>query len=159
MITVSLTIIIVSSPLLIREFIWTKYLLITITGTGLFYIIYGLIRKLFGLIIAGSLLASIGPGISLSWGGANTINGLSNTGAMLVWFALGWFFIVIFYKLRYGGFIWWPLIPGCVLAITGWGLYIGGSPDRAVGVIGNSGSIGLILIGIYLLLIKNGMNN
>jgi hypothetical protein len=51
-------------------------------------------------------------------------------------------------------FVWWPLIPGGLLAVVGWGLYIGGDPGNALAFIGNTGSIGLIIFGVYLLLLR-----
>jgi hypothetical protein len=71
---------------------------------------------------------------------------------MLVIFALGWGLITVFSRFIINKFIWWPLIPGGVLAMVGWGLYIGGNPGNALSFIGNTGSIGLIIFGIYLLL-------
>jgi len=53
--------------------------------------------RLIGLIIPGALLIGIGPGIALAWGDAIAHEGrltigasLSQTGVMLVCFALGW---------------------------------------------------------------------
>ena len=41
--------------------------------------------------------------------------------------------------------------------MVGLGLYIGGNPDNALGFVQNTGSIGLILFGVYLILLKYGM--
>ena len=122
------------------------------TSIGLVLLICGLFERMIGLVIPGSLLLTIGPGIYFAWGSAGEINGLTQTGTMLVTFALGWGLITLFSRLIINRFIWWPLIPGGVLAMVGWGLYIGGDPDNALRFIGNTGSIGLIFFGIYLLL-------
>ena len=50
---------------------------------------------------------------------------------MLVWFSLGWILITVFLRLLMKKFIWWPLIPGGILAMVGSGLYIGGNPENA----------------------------
>jgi hypothetical protein len=42
--------------------------------------------------------------------------------------------------------------------MVGWGLYIGGNPGNALSFIGNTGSIGLIVFGIYLLLMRRGFH-
>jgi hypothetical protein len=78
---------------------------------------------------------------------------------MLVWFALGWGLITIASRILTSRFIWWPLIPGGLLAVVGWGLYIGGDPGNALSFIGNTGSIGLIIFGIYLLLLRRSFKD
>jgi hypothetical protein len=121
-------------------------------GLGLVLLAWGLAGHLLGLIIPGSLLLGISPGISLAWGDLKVVNSLTQTGVMLVCFALGWGLITIFSRLAINKFIWWPMIPGGIMATTGWGLYIGGNPQHALSFIGNTGSIGLILFGLYILL-------
>ena len=126
-------------------------------GIGIALLGSGLHWKLFGLIIPGCLLIGISPGLYFAWGNSNVESGLVNTGIFLVCFALGWGLITVFSKVQTQNFLWWPLIPGGILAMVGWGLYIGGSPANAVGFIGNTGSIGLIIFGIYILLMKRGI--
>lgn len=126
-------------------------------GVGIALLGSGLYWKLFGLIIPGCLLIGISPGLFFAWGNSNIEGGLVNTGIFLVCFALGWGLITVFSKVQTQNFLWWPLIPGGILAMVGWGLYIGGSPENAVGFIGNTGSIGLIIFGIYILLMKRGI--
>ena len=77
---------------------------------------------------------------------------------MLVILAIGWGLITVFSRVITDKFTWWPLIPAGILAMTGWGLYIGGNPDNALGFIGNTGSIVLIILGIYLLLLRHGIS-
>ena len=126
-------------------------------GLGLVFIAWGLNEKLIGLIIPGSLLLGIGPGIYSAWQDPGIGNGLTQTGIMLVFFALGWGLITVFSRLMINRFIWWPLIPGGILAMTGWGFYIGGSPQQALSFIGNTTSVSLILFGLYLLLWRTGL--
>ncbi len=133
---------------------FTLYILI---GLALALLVWGFAESLFGLIIPGSLLMGIAPGIYLAWGRVSEQNSLARTGIMLVCFALGWGLITIFSRRVTQRFVWWPLIPGGVLAMVGWGLYIGGNPDNALSFIGNTGSIGLILVGIYLILLRSGI--
>jgi hypothetical protein len=130
----------------------------SLTFLGLAFLSWGLGQKLIGLIIPGSLLVSIGPGIYFSWSPDPFGNGLTQTGMMLVWFAFGWGMITIFSRRINSRFAWWPLIPGGILAVTGWGLYIGGDPSNALGFIGNTGSIGIMIFGLYLLLMRRGLH-
>ena len=124
---------------------------------GLVFLIWGIACHLFRLIIPGCLLITIGPSIYLAWGTPGDQNILTRTGIMLVGFALGWLLITILSRTITSKFIWWPLIPGGVLAMVGWGVYIAGNPNNAAIFISNTGSIGLILFGIYLLLLRKGI--
>lgn len=139
-------------PLQIFNFVLSVFL-----GMGIVFLLWGWSKKLLGLIIPGCILITTGPGISIAWSKVTSPQGLVETGVMLVWFALGWLLITVFSRVIFKKFIWWPLIPGGVLAMVGWGLYIGGNPSNALGFVGNTGSIGLIIFGVYLLLLRFGM--
>lgn len=128
-------------------------------GLGLALVIWGLAERLLGLIIPGSLLLAAGPGIFAAWGKIGTPNGLLQTGVMLVCFAFGWGLITVFSKVITRRFTWWPLIPGGIFAVVGWGLYIGGDPGSAASFIGNTGSVGLVMVGLYLLLMRRGIRS
>lgn len=140
---------------------------VTITGFALYlgaclgvaFLAWGVTARLFGLIIPGCLLVTMGPGVYAAWEGVNEPSSLARTGIMLVAFALGWGLITVFSRVITQKFVWWPLIPGGILAMVGWGLYIGGNPDNALSFIGNTGSIGLIIFGVYLLLLRRGIHS
>jgi hypothetical protein len=142
------------SPLEVVDFV-----LYILCGLGLGLLIWGMAAKLFGLIISGSLLLGIGPGIYFGWRDLVDINVLAQTGVMLVFFAFGWGLITVLARRIYGKFIWWPLIPGGILAVAGWGLFIGGDPGNALGFIGNTGTIGILVFGLYLILMRKGIHN
>jgi hypothetical protein len=118
---------------------------------------WGVTKNIFGLQIAGLLVSTIGVGIFQGWNTVGDINGLRDTGYMLVWFSLGWILITVFSRIFLKKFIWWPLIPGGILAMVGSGLYIGGNPENAAAFLQNTGSIGLVLLGVYLILLKFGL--
>lgn len=143
-----------SLPFLLNRIMIFEFVFTIVTGLGVSLLLWGYFEKLFGLVIPGCLLLGIGPGIYYAWAGVATPNGLTETGIMLVWFALGWGFITVIGRVVLEKFIWWPIIPGGVLAVVGCGLYIGGSPDNALAFIGNTGTIGLIIFGLYLLMLK-----
>lgn len=121
-------------------------------------LIWGLVGHIFGLIIPGCILSGVGLGLYQAWGASGDLNGLARTGIMLVIFGIGWGMITVLSHPIVQKFIWWPLIPAGVMGVTGYGLYIGGSPNSAVSFIGNTGSIGLILLGLYLLLVRRGIH-
>ncbi len=109
------------------------------------------------LLFQGAFLVTTGPAIYQAWGTrCHLCSG--KTGSMLVILAIGWGLITVSSRVITDKFTWWPLIPAGILAMTGWGLYIGGNPDNALGFIGNTGSIVLIILGIYLLLLRHGIS-
>ncbi len=126
---------------------------------GVVFLLWGISEKKFGLIIPGSLIATMAMGVFMGWRDSTQPEGLQESGTMLVWFALGWMLIVVLSRVITKRFIWWPLIPGGIMLMVGSGLYIGGNPGNTLDFLGNTGSIGLILFGIYLILLKFGMNN
>lgn len=127
-------------------------------GLGVSLLGCGLYWKLFGLVIPGSILIGSCAGVYFAWAQPFAKNALVQTGVMLVWMALGWGLVTIFSRVRTYKFLWWPLIPGGVFAMVGWGLYIGGNPGNALPFIGNTGSIGLLIFGIYILLLRRGIH-
>lgn len=135
------------------------YIFFIALAIGSVLLAWGLTRRKFALIIPGVLISTIGAGVYFGWGNPDSPGGLQKTGVMLVWFALGWILIMVISRVIDKRFIWWPLIPGGMLLMVGSGLYIGGNPENALGFLGNTGSIGLILIGIYLIFLKFGMKH
>ncbi|MCX6054453.1 MAG: hypothetical protein NTZ74_05980 [Chloroflexi bacterium] len=134
------------------------YVFVTSLIIGISFLIWGWSKKKLGLIIPGLLVSTIGLGVFYAWNDIKNTNGLKETGTMLVWFSLGWALITVASRIFSKKFVWWPLIPGGVLAMVGSGLYIGGNPNNVLGFFQNTGSVALILFGIYLILLKFGMN-
>jgi hypothetical protein len=142
-----------------RPFEWVNLVLYLGLGTGLALLAWGLAARLIGLVIPGCLLFSSGLGIYFAWSLPEVGNSLVHTGIMLVWFALGWALITLSGRVLIHKFLWWPLIPGGILAMVGCGLYIGGDPGNALNFISNTGSIGLMIFGLYLLLMRKGIHH
>jgi hypothetical protein len=145
--------------LLFTRLQWTDFILFISLGIGLPLLIWGLFTRLIGLVIPGCLLVGIGPGIYLAWAKVEPANALVSTGTMLVWFALGWLLITVSARFFSQKYLWWPLIPGGILAMVGCGLYIGGNPSNALSFISNTGSIALMIFGLYLLLMRKGIHH
>jgi len=159
----SLFIVAICSGLAITFFIPDRgildFILYISVPLGFVFLFWGIYKKSLGLIIPGSLIATMAIGVYMGWSSSPKPEGLQETGTMLVWFALGWMMIVVLSRVVTKRFIWWPLIPGGIMLMVGSGLYIGGNPGNTLGFLSNTGSIGLILFGIYLILLKFGMNN
>lgn len=123
-------------------------------GIGLTLLAWGIGAKLFGLIIAGSIVLTVAPGVAFSWKIIGVTNAISQTGVMLVWFGLGWALITICSRAIRDKFIWWPLIPGGILEMVGIGLYLGGNPNFTVGFINNSVIMSVLIFGSYIFFLR-----
>ncbi len=145
-------------PFLIGKIHLLDFLLYIGTGVGVSLLLAGIYWKLIGLIIPGALLVGVAPGLYFAWENTNTANPLEQTGIMLVAFAFGWGLITVTSRTLTRKIVWWPLIPGGILAVVGWGLFIAGNPESAIGFIGNTGSVGLIIFGIYILLMRRSFH-
>lgn len=130
----------------------------TILGAiGLAFLAWGFFERLIGLIIPGSLLSGIGPGFYLGFVSNSGNSELVQVGFFITCIGLGWILITLTSRMINPTFLWWPLIPGGILTMVGWGLTIGGSRSSALTLIGNTGSISLIILGLYLILLRRGI--
>ena len=137
----------------------TDFVLWIGVGISVPMLIWGYTQKHFGLIIAGCIIFSCGVGVGIAWGENNAeINSLTRTGVMLITFALGWGGISVLSKRFLKNVAWWPLIPAGVLAMSGGGLFIGGGLGSSGQYVGNTLSVALILLGVYVLLLRSGFN-
>lgn len=142
-----------------REAHFVDFVLWVCAGAGLPLLIWGYSERYFGLLIAGSLILTSGLGVYLGWGTSNEqVNSLTRTGVMLITFALGWCSISVLSRRCFEKVAWWALIPAGVLLMSGGGLFIGGSATSSKAFIGNTISIALIVLGIYVLLLRSGFN-
>ena len=123
-------------------------------GLGISLLLWGIGAKLFGLIIAGSIVLTVAPGISFPWKSIGVTNLISQTGVMLVWFGLGWALITSSSRVIRDKFVWWPLIPGGILEMVGIGLYLGGNPNFTTGFLNNTTIMSLLLFGSYIFFLR-----
>jgi hypothetical protein len=124
---------------------------------GFAFLAWGFFERKFGLLIPGSLLTGIGPGFYLGFVSNAGNNELVQVGFFITCIGLGWILITLTSHMINPGFVWWPLIPGGILTMVGWGLTIGGNRGSAMTLIGNTGSISLIIFGLYLILLRRGI--
>ncbi|NLF51859.1 MAG: hypothetical protein GX577_12050 [Leptolinea sp.] len=128
-----------------------------LTMIGFAFLAWGFFERIFGLLIPGSLLSGLGPGFYLGFVSNAGNNELVQVGFFITCIGLGWILITLSSRLLNPVFVWWPLIPGGILTMVGWGLTIGGNRGSAMTLIGNTGSISLIIFGLYLILMRRGI--
>lgn len=144
--------------LIFTRFQWFNAAFWILLGLGIAFLVWAYGTRSAGLAIPGSLLISMAPGILFGWRNFAPDRLLVHIGTMLSWFAIGWGLIILFWRVIKTKFIWWPLIPGGVLSVVGWGLYISQNPGSALYFISNTSAIILIILGIYLLLLRSSLH-
>jgi hypothetical protein len=133
------------------------FLLWVSIGLGLPILVWGYANYYFGLIIAGLILLSSGVGVYIGWAAGNTDNNpLTQTGVMLIIFAFGWAGISALSRRCLKIIAWWPLVPAAVLLMSGVGLFMGGAGRASREYVGNTLSLALIVLGLYVLLLRSG---
>jgi hypothetical protein len=113
-----------------------------VVGLGLLGLF--LVKREYGLLIAGGVVTGVGTGIWL----ASTISGTMSGAAFIL--SLGSGFLLIFvasYVLNLAERHWWPLVPGLILTGLGGAIAIGGVALDLI----NLWPVALIVIGLLLL--------
>lgn len=105
--------------------------LLLLPAWGLLFLMWGLLTRRAGLLIAGGILSGIGMGAYLILGPLAYLGWPATTGIFLLSMAAGFGFITPLSAFSACGIRWWPLIPASVLAITG-GLLLAGYPVAEV---------------------------
>jgi hypothetical protein len=99
-----------------------------LAGLGLLFLVGGVVRHEAGLMIPGGILTGLGIGVILTSGSYVPMDG----GAVFMFaFAFGWLLITLFTAVFTEETMWWPLIPGAIMALLGGFLL---APDRFQGV-------------------------
>ena len=142
-----------------REGQFLDFVLWVSLGASVPMLVWGYIKRYFGLLIAGFIILSGGVGVAVAWGEPEIeVSSLTRTGIMLIAFALGWSGISVLSRRFVDQVAWWPLIPAGVLAMSGGGLLIGGGVGESGQYVGNTLSIALIILGVYVLLLRSGFH-
>lgn len=117
---------------------------------ALIFLYAGITRRSLGLVIPGGILAGIGTGIVMIEQVFPGLGSEAQGGLFLLCFAAGWLLIAVLGTRITGALVWWPLIPGSILAVIGSGLLMGGWALRALELTGYLWPVALILVGLYL---------
>lgn len=123
---------------------------------GLIFLLWGIGTRNAGLLIPGGILSGIGLGAFLTEGALQGIPNEQTGGAFLLCFGAGWMVITVLSALFTDEPLWWPLIPGSILALIGGSLLAGGIALEIVTVLGDvirrAWPVALIAFGLYLIL-------
>lgn len=126
--------------------------LMVMPALGLGFIAWSIASRNIGLLIPGGILSGIGLGTVLLESNWVTRMELSDDGGVfLVSFALGWFLITLLSILVFQKPMWWPMIPGGIMAVIGSGLLV---DERILGIFsifGNFWPLILVAVGIYII--------
>jgi hypothetical protein len=123
--------------------------LVLLIGAGLLG--WGALSRRPGLIIPGGVLAGIGLGIMV-YEGPWIIPATNPNGLFLLCFALGWFLITLLTGLFTRCTLWWPIIPGGIMAVLGGAVLLTGNARIVQDQSALIPSALLILIGMYLII-------
>lgn len=126
--------------------------LLVVPTLGLIFLLAGILTHEGGWLIPGGILTGIGAGIYLIGGPYENMEGTLPPGIFLLTFAAGWGLITLLSAIFTRETLWWPLIPGGILAAIGAALAAGGAALQALEFVGRFWPLALIGFGIYLLL-------
>jgi hypothetical protein len=122
-----------------------------VAGLAAIFLVWGLIVRTFGLLIPGSILAGIALGLALTVS-YFPIDGVQSSGIFLLSFAAGWGLMALLSVFTEGGFRWWPLIPGGILALVGSAMLAGPNGLLLLSYANYLWPLALIGLGIFILL-------
>ncbi|WP_299028951.1 hypothetical protein [uncultured Thermanaerothrix sp.] len=135
----------------------SDYVFLALIAMGTVFTAIGIRKHLIGWLIPGGLLLGLGPGFSALIQRLSSTQIAAAIGLFLLWFALGWMLITLTSRVIMHRIIWWPLIPAGVLGVAGLALYIADNPAATPTLLSNTGSITMIVFGLYLLLMRYGV--
>ena len=133
---------------------WFNFEVYLVLLVGISLIIWGVISHSSSRIIPGSVLSGIGLGILALQGPWNlALSDKGRSGVFMLCFAIGWFLITALTSLITSKTLWWPSIPGGIMAVTGMVLLI--TNQWFLQLLNLIWPVVLILVGLYLVLVWN----
>lgn len=129
--------------------------LLVLPALASIFLVWGLITRTFGLIIPGGILAGIGLGAILVERSWMPMTEMAQGGVFLLSFAAGWVLITLLSPFVSKRLIWWPLIPGGILAAIGAMLLAGETGVKMLELLSYAWPVALIVLGLYLVLRRN----
>jgi hypothetical protein len=131
---------------------WLNLGLYLVLLIGVVLLAWGAFSHSFGRIIPGGVLSGIGLGILALQGPWNlALTEQRRSGVFMLCFALGWFLITALTALVTSKTLWWPLIPGGVMAVTG--IFLISANQWFIQYASLIWPVVLIMLGFYLVLL------
>lgn len=133
-----------------------------VPAIGLVFLISGLVTRNRGLLIPGGIVGGVGGALIVMQALGDRLTENGKGGLFLLVFSLGWLLIAVLSLVvpneegKYR-FMYWPLIPGGILAAIGALVIQGESGLQVLNYIGQGWPVVMIGIGLYLLLRRKDM--
>jgi hypothetical protein len=127
-----------------------------LVGLGIIFMTAAFVTRKQGFLIPGGILSGIGVGILVMEKSGIQFSEPGKGGAFLLCFAAGWFLITLL-SLAFpaeegtGRLMWWPLIPGVIMAGVGGLLFAGDFGLTILKWMGQGWPVVLIALGLYLI--------
>jgi hypothetical protein len=132
--------------------LWLDISMYIVLMIGVGMLALGVISRSNGWLIPGGVLSGIGLGILVSEGPWKLpLADLPRSGIFLLCFALGWFLITLLSSLVGCRTMWWPLIPGGIMALLGGTIWLVNDWSKVQVISTVIESAAFILFGVYLL--------
>lgn len=132
------------------NFSWT-----VLVALAAFFLLWGLLTRTFGLLIPGSILAGVALGAGLTESLLPLYFGSGSAGVFLLSFSAGWALMALLSVFTEGGFRWWPLVPGGIIAAVGAALMAGPQGLQLLSYMNYVWPLALMGLGVFLLLRRN----
>ncbi len=118
------------------------------------FLAWGLITRNFGLTVPGGIFAGLGLGMFTMVGPLSTDTASLQPGVFLISFGAGWALITLLSPIADGRWVWWPLVPGAAIGLTGLALLAGDLGQNVLQLASYTWPLILVAIGAYLLLVR-----
>lgn len=125
-VAVGITLILIGAGLALTT--WLDLAWVPTWLAGLALLTWGATQHKARLIVVGGIATGVGLAITAQTGPwVAALAGPAQAGLFLLCFALGWFLIIPVTRLAAPRTVWWPALPGTVMAASGAALWV--APD------------------------------
>jgi hypothetical protein len=118
---------------------------------GVVMLALGILMRSNGWLIPGGIVSGLGVGALFEESGMSFMRGLEDGVAVLFGLAVGFTLITITSAIVSERKMWWPLIPGVLLALIGLGMQFGGPLMAVLEFVGAWWPVALIVAGAAVL--------
>jgi hypothetical protein len=127
------------------QYVDIKIMTLALPMFGVLMLGAGVFRRSSGWMIPGGILTGVGLGVLLIEDTA-----LDEDAVLLLTIAFGFALITVLSRLFAERALYWPLIPGSLMALVGVGFLLGGVWMQVLEVIGSLWPVGLIAVGVAI---------